>query len=78
MIIGTPIDMFMAPSLITCYDFHNDRTWLSLVLGCGSLGPPPHENIMVKYPMTVGLSQIVVILYRLIVLWLSNFLFAHP
>ena len=38
--------------LITWYDFHNDRTGLSPVLGC--------ENITVKYPMTGRVKDIII------------------
>ena len=47
-----------ANDLVTGCDQHNDRTRLSPVLGCGSLRPPPHENITVKYPMTDRVNEL--------------------
>ena len=45
-----------ANDLVTWYDWHNDWTRLSPVLGCGSLRPPPMKISRSNTPWLIGLS----------------------
>ena len=44
-----------ANDLVTWYDWHNDWTRLSPVLGCGSLRPPPMKISRSNTPWLIGL-----------------------